>query len=104
MITHPIAIPATHNIGFTVNPKDASGNPAALDAPVTVESLHPAIATVGWHSFILQWIITSQSVGVASVVIHAASNGVDVSEQIDVTVQPAQATTLGIAFGTPAPK
>lgn len=99
---HTLSLKVTEMVTFTVNPKDAAGNPAAPDSPVVVESLNTAVCTIA-HQF-GTWYIVAQAVGSAVVMVRATSGGTDVSEQINVTVQQTPIATLGIVFNPPQPK
>lgn len=94
-------------VKLTVNPVTAAGHPAQLDGPVSfsVESGECTIEPVDERScYIVSGDLPGDSVVVASADADLGDGVVNVAASVDVHVEGAMASSLGLALGTPEAK
>ncbi len=102
-MTYTTSFTILQNQAFSINPKDAGGNPAALDGPVTVAVADSSVLRVD-GPFGNRYAIVSLTPGHTVITLSATSNSVPLVEDIDVTISPVPAVTLGVVFEAPSPK
>jgi hypothetical protein len=103
MTTHTLTLRANQKAKLSLAPVDADGKPAQLDAAVAFTGSNNNVAIVQ-VALTNDLYIVALNPGTTTISAKAASFGVDVSEQINVTVTPAQAVKLGLTFGAPESK
>ena len=83
-------------------PKDAAGNPAVLDGPVTFASADATVADVEsvFTGVTTLW-LTAKKVGSTVITATALQGGVPTTDTVDVTVSPDPIADMGIVLGTP---
>jgi hypothetical protein len=105
MANYTTTIKVTEAQPFTISPKDVNGNAAILDAnSLSIGSSDVTVLTVGPWGDGVHYKLNPIKAGNAVVTLAATSNGVQLTETIDVIVQPAVATTFSVVFKTPVPK
>ncbi len=86
-------------------PRDADGNVAALDGPVTFVSSDALVATslpaVDGGGTPLPTFITPHKVGTCNIAVTALQGGVPTVQNVGVTVTPDPIADMGIVLGTP---
>ena len=105
MTTHNVTLRLNEKAKVSYAPVAADGQPAQIDnpfTPITFVSSNASVADVVNQNN--TFYVFPASAGSCSIVATVKSAGVNVSEQINVTVNDATAVSLGIVISPPQPK